>query len=748
MGPAKRSSQPFPSTKSSSQSSSPGYDDARFVELLKPIKDLTVNWSVPLAKYLEDYYEELTDLQINLDGRTTTVNFTEAALFLQGTASVYSKKVEYLWQNVLKMLDLLSSKKALEEASAADDEDDGVNDGTGKKRSKKSTFDGSKFSLVSIELARNTDLKNDEHSAKGSVHSRKMTLKFIFVTPRQLIEKESKEQKMTRINMYVKGGGKFELLGQKEEFRVNSQFAMGTGMIGEELSAESELGQQSVSLCEDSDLSQGERTVIEYDPFDQIVITDEAVPLAVEDAQDVVVGDFGMDDDFGGVDHDDDIGGVLNDNDNNNDDLGSNDMDKSGDQRKRRRLAEELLDEPKAPLADTWEPIKPHEVITIPKPIRKGRRKRDAAPDTSKLQKSATKSRGGKHVPEEGANGRTRVSVPIEEFLIQELRRGSSVNSLTECNLALPFREEAIQELKSRKNKIIVEIGDLQQATPDDQDQDNNEGWADFNPLDDINDDFMPDADDQLLAMVEPPPMDNEGNKDTYEELVMKRVAAYVAQSQDYIESTDLARRVRAWHESLGPKLVDVEKRGDFDIHAYGSRIISRFPKDKRKTTIEFGDVAEGSSHEEVARLFLSSLMLANAQNIDIQCSASKKEYLPMDQVSLTLLSTERHHEHMMESIPESQQEMEKKRKRPQKQPPLTTLEAIREEPNNHFDEEHQETLEAFDAITSTPITANNSSTISKKISNGPKNGQFAVPLPTSKKTAGKHQGGRKKATK
>ena len=86
-------------------------DDVRFAELLKPIKDLTVNWSVPLAKYLEDYYEELHDLQINLDGHETKVNFAEAALFLQGTASVYSKKVEFLWQNVLKMLDLLASKK-------------------------------------------------------------------------------------------------------------------------------------------------------------------------------------------------------------------------------------------------------------------------------------------------------------------------------------------------------------------------------------------------------------------------------------------------------------------------------------------------------------------------------------------------------------------------------------------------------------------------------------------------------------
>merc|ERR1712223_2335886 len=134
-----------------------------------------------------------------------------------------------------------------------DEEEDDV-EGGGKKRKKK-TFDGSQFHLVKIELCKNTNLKSDS-TKDNSVHSRKMTFKFIFVTPRQLIEKEGKDmQKMTRVNMYLKSGvsEKYDLLGQKEEFRVNSQLALGTGMIGEELSAESQLGQQSVSLCDDSD---------------------------------------------------------------------------------------------------------------------------------------------------------------------------------------------------------------------------------------------------------------------------------------------------------------------------------------------------------------------------------------------------------------------------------------------------------------------------------------------------------------
>ncbi len=41
-------------------------------------------------------------------------------MFLQGTASVYSKKVEYLWQSVLSMIALLASKKALDDVEGAD----------------------------------------------------------------------------------------------------------------------------------------------------------------------------------------------------------------------------------------------------------------------------------------------------------------------------------------------------------------------------------------------------------------------------------------------------------------------------------------------------------------------------------------------------------------------------------------------------------------------------------------------------
>ena len=58
---------------------SASFEDRRFSELMKPIKDLTKNWNLPLAEYLTTYYQEIVnanqaDIEIQLDGRTTSVS--------------------------------------------------------------------------------------------------------------------------------------------------------------------------------------------------------------------------------------------------------------------------------------------------------------------------------------------------------------------------------------------------------------------------------------------------------------------------------------------------------------------------------------------------------------------------------------------------------------------------------------------------------------------------------------------------
>ena len=61
----------------------------------------------PLLEILSEYIEDLQKVTISLDGGQTSVNFPQAALVLQGTMAVYSKKVEFLYHEVNRMVEEL-----------------------------------------------------------------------------------------------------------------------------------------------------------------------------------------------------------------------------------------------------------------------------------------------------------------------------------------------------------------------------------------------------------------------------------------------------------------------------------------------------------------------------------------------------------------------------------------------------------------------------------------------------------------
>ncbi|MPC29539.1 Condensin-2 complex subunit H2 [Portunus trituberculatus] len=139
-----------------------------------------------------------------------------------------------------------------------------------------------------------------------------------------------------------------------------------------------------------------------------------------------------------------------------------------------------------------------------------------------------------------------------------------------------------------------------------------------------------------------------------YEALVLKWVADYVNSAQESIKSTELEKRVNHWRKIVTPKLQAEEARTEFDIHRYGSKILSHFPSDGRKQTIPFKQLMVGEEDpREVARFFLSSLMLANSHNIEL--SKTSPDDMAMDCLELTLKSRVRHHEELEEYAAPSQ---------------------------------------------------------------------------------------------
>ncbi|KAF2289149.1 hypothetical protein GH714_029119 [Hevea brasiliensis] len=82
-------------------------------------RNLGANWEVDLATKLEDYLLKICSGEITgaEDYNTNaSVNFAEAALLLQGSVQVYSRKVEYLYNLVLHALEFLSEKRQQEQS--------------------------------------------------------------------------------------------------------------------------------------------------------------------------------------------------------------------------------------------------------------------------------------------------------------------------------------------------------------------------------------------------------------------------------------------------------------------------------------------------------------------------------------------------------------------------------------------------------------------------------------------------------
>ncbi|XP_037438080.1 condensin-2 complex subunit H2-like [Triticum dicoccoides] len=90
--------------------------------ILQAGRDPESNWEVDVAKSLEEYLLKICSGEISGED----FNFAEAALLLQGSVQVYSRKVEYLYSLVLHALEFLSQNKPdrQEKGSAEANEND------------------------------------------------------------------------------------------------------------------------------------------------------------------------------------------------------------------------------------------------------------------------------------------------------------------------------------------------------------------------------------------------------------------------------------------------------------------------------------------------------------------------------------------------------------------------------------------------------------------------------------------------
>ncbi|EEY67220.1 condensin-2 complex subunit H2, putative [Phytophthora infestans T30-4] len=137
--------------------------------------------------------------------------------------------------------------------------------------------------------------------------------------------------------------------------------------------------------------------------------------------------------------------------------------------------------------------------------------------------------------------------------------------------------------------------------------------------------------------------VDNSGGPLTYEEICRQHLATFMSGTEKYVRETDLSKKVSDWQDKLSPLLKQQDTRPPFDIHLYGREIIGRLEEEQKNSslarhskttqrdknkrirlatddeeseTVPFETLVDGKSQFEVCRLFLASLQLANSGNV------------------------------------------------------------------------------------------------------------------------------------
>ena len=142
-------------------------------------------------------------------------------------------------------------------------------------------------------------------------------------------------------------------------------------------------------------------------------------------------------------------------------------------------------------------------------------------------------------------------------------------------------------ERRAQRKQQAIDQPNQYHAEDDDDDDDNDDGGGyDFGGGDDHDDDDeaggnagMTSLEDAFTNSDDPGNQDSDSQQEsnigkTFEELCRAHIQAFAKGAEEYALNTQLTDRVSEWQAKLAPILEDEEKRAEFDIHKYSSRVI------------------------------------------------------------------------------------------------------------------------------------------------------------------------------
>lgn len=599
--------------------------EARFAHLLQPIRDLTKNWEVDVAAQLGEYLEELDQICISFDEGKTTMNFIEAALLIQGSACVYSKKVEYLYSLVYQALDFISGKRRAKQLSSV--QEDGASGDTGSRAPQEAEDEF--LSLDDFPDSRaNVDLKNDQAPSEVII---------VPLLPMALVAPDEIEK--NHHPLYSRQG---EILASRKDFRMNTCIPHPQGAFMLEPVGVSPLepggsfpmarNQKEAGRAEQQPMEVSEsRSPVPVPSFSQ-----QPAPCPGSSPEGPAPSGGGDDDDAQEAAEIPEAVAPKAAQEPRSPEVGSHSptLPRRYMLRDRERAPQPPPQPKETP--DPWQSLDPFNSLDS-KPFKKGRPYSvpvcvEEAPGQKRKRKGPAKLQDFHQwylaaYADHDDSGRSRRKGP--SFADMEVLYWRHVKEQLETLRRLQRREMAERWLPRAEEELWPAEDDRLEGS-----------LEDLGAADDLEADGCVEAEDERPG--EATGLDAEALPASlsYEELVRRNVELFIATSQKFVQETELSQRIRDWEDTIQPLLQEQEQHVPFDIHTYGDQVVSRFPQ--LNEWCPFAELVAGQPAFEVCRSMLASLQLANDYTVEITQQPGLEA--AVDTMSLRLLTHQRAH--------------------------------------------------------------------------------------------------------
>uniref|UniRef100_G1PGD3 Condensin-2 complex subunit H2 n=1 Tax=Myotis lucifugus TaxID=59463 RepID=G1PGD3_MYOLU len=575
--------------------------EARFAHLLQPIRDLTKNWEVDVAAQLGEYLEELDQICISFDEGKTTMNFVEAALLIQGSACVYSKKIpRHL--NTEQELGFKLAGPASKHPTTS-------------RRGPRCRGSSSPHVCPQAEVVLQREGKQKGGSTVGSQCSGSVLKREVRDGNREDVLARKSEQTMSR------GKKNGQKCGCQPRPRPQQLPVAGPYPVLQSLGLTNE-------EAETGRAAQAQRAALTCCPVFGL--------LGVDGPGTSPEGPMPA-----GGDEDEDAEGVAELPEVPLEPQESRSPQQSTAQPRRFELRErrEAL-EPVSQLKETpdpWQSLDPFSSLDS-KPFKKGKPYSvpacvEEVPGQKRKRKGAAKLQDFHQwylaTYADHADSR-RLQKKGPSFADMEVLYWKHVREQLETLRKLQRREAAKRWLPRAEE----ELWPVEEDRLEDSLEELGAAADDFLEPEEYAEPDRAKPEDAADLEAEAMPASL-----SYEELVRKNVELFITTSQKFVQETELSQRVRDWEDSIQPLLQEQEQHVPFDIHLYGDQMVSRFSQ--LHQWCPFAKLVAGQPAFEVCRAMLASLQLANDHTGEITQQPGLDA--AVDTMSLRLLTHQRH---------------------------------------------------------------------------------------------------------